>query len=196
LEYRGRGAVVGGITYPKNPPKDQEKYLRWLYGVKRESISAELRSKTPYGSFMSGNFAIRKVDFDLVRFDNTVRGYGHEDTLFGSDLRKKNIPIVHIDNCLLHNGLDSSEVFLSKTKNAVENLAQLVQSGKMDPNIRLYKIYRRLKKWGVVWVFRTYFHIGKKTLLKNLKSANPKLKNLDLYKLGLLSVKLNEGKAI
>jgi len=191
LEYEGRGAVVGGITYAENPPKDQEKYLRWLYGVNRESRSAEFRNKTPYGSFMSGNFAINKVDFDLVRFDETIKGYGHEDTLFGSDLGKKNIPVVHIDNCLLHNGLDSSEVFLSKTKNAVENLAQLVQSGKMDPNIRLYKIYRRLKKWGVAWVFRIYFHFGKKILLNNLKSENPKLQNLDLYKLGLLSTKLN-----
>ena len=100
---------------------------------------------------------------------------------------------MHIDNFLQHNGIDTVEDFLSKTENAIDNLANLIRDNKIGANdIRLYQIWRRIKRCGGDWFLRAFFRFRKKNILMNLKSANPKLKNLDLYKLGLLSVKLNQ----
>ena len=194
LDHYDKGAIVGGITYSARPPEEKQQYLRWYYGISRESNSAGSRKEKPYASFMSGNFAISKEFFEMVQFDEKLDGYGHEDTLFGLELKTKRIPIVHIDNFLLHNGIDTAEDFLNKTENAVNNLARLIMDNKIGNNdVRLYQIWRRVKMWGGDWLLRTFFHIRKKSIVENLKSNNPTLKNLDLYKLGLLSVKLNEG---
>ena len=48
---------------------------------------------------------ISKTCFEQISFNEDLQGYGHEDTLFGYELDKKNIQIHHLDNPVL-NGLD------------------------------------------------------------------------------------------
>jgi len=194
LDYFDKGVIVGGITYSADPPESRHKYLRWLYGVRRESNSAASRKSNPHASFMSGNFAISKDHFQMIGFDEEINGYGHEDTLFGLELKRNGVPVYHIDNFLVHNGIDTAEEFMLKTDNAVANLAKLIWDKKIVPNeIRLYQTWRKINRWGGSWLLRAFFHFRKKDLIKNLMSDNPKLRYLDLYKLGLLSVMLNKG---
>jgi len=77
--------VCGGRSYHKNRPAENELYLRWLYGVKRESSNGETRNLKPNNSFMTNNFIISSELFQKVRFDESINKYGHEDTLFGID---------------------------------------------------------------------------------------------------------------
>ncbi|MBK9012976.1 MAG: hypothetical protein IPM82_02230 [Saprospiraceae bacterium] len=65
---------------------------------------------------MTNNFLIPRQLFLEIQFDETLRQYGHEDTLFGMELARRQVPIVHIDNPLEHIGLEPVDVFLRKTE--------------------------------------------------------------------------------
>jgi hypothetical protein len=51
--------------------------------------------------------------------------HGYEDYSFISTLKLRNIAIEHIENPLFHLNLETSEVFLSKTKIAIQTLLSL-----------------------------------------------------------------------
>ena len=80
--------------------------------------------------------------------------YGHEDTLFGLELKYRNIDIMHIDNPAYHMGIDSGEDFMEKTTTAVDSLAKLIRAGKIDEDITLFRVYRVLQKSGIHMILR------------------------------------------
>ena len=139
-------------------------------------------------------FFVKKEVFNLISFDETIRGYGHEDTLFGKELRLRNIPIKHIQNSLQHIGLEDASVFIDKTKRSIENLATLVNADKLDSDVRLVRVYNTLRRLFLTGIMRSLFDQHQTKWLTNLKSANPDLRRLDLYKLGYL-IKCLKGTA-
>ncbi|MDR2086575.1 MAG: glycosyltransferase [Dysgonamonadaceae bacterium] len=180
----------GGRLYEEKWPHDT-KYLRWKYGVKRESIPAEEREKEPNLSFMTCNFLIDKALLEKIPFDETVQGYGHEDTLFGIQLLYLGIRIQHIDNPLIHLGLEDAAVFIAKTENAVANLRRIdaiLQEKCPEPvnHSLLIRTEQRLKKWGLLPLTAAIFTVFKPLLKRNLLSKKPSLFLFDLYKLGTL----------
>lgn len=141
--------LCGGIVYPRPVRrKDEPRHLRWRYGIAREEILAEVRNKNPWQSFMTGNFMIKKETLLHCQFDETVQGYGHEDTLFGKSLQSVGAMILHVQNPAVHLGIDSDPVFLDKTKNGIRNLAQLYKEGKLvAEDVRLLYVAVNPKKW-------------------------------------------------
>lgn len=119
-----RFVINGGIGYRDETPAP-EKCLRWIYGCKREQLPAETRNKNPYRIFTPFNLLLTRTIFNYIQFDESVKSYGNEDTILGTELKKQNIQIYHIDNTLYHDGLDTNEIFLQKTETAVENLWKL-----------------------------------------------------------------------
>ena len=184
--------IVGGVSYTAKPPVENSKILHWKYGSNRESQSVKERVKHPYTSFMSGNFFVKKEVLNLICFDETIKGYGHEDTLFGIELKNKRVAISHINNSLQHLGLEDANVFLEKSKNAILNLAILIKSGKVDETVKIYRYYKSLKKFFLLPLFTAFYLLNKNRWLENLCSAKPNIRYFDLFKLGLLSEKLSE----
>jgi glycosyltransferase involved in cell wall biosynthesis len=178
--------IYGGRCYEKNAPANNKEYFRWWYGVQRETISVENRKKQPYNSFMTNNFLIPKSIFMEIKLDETLKGYGHEDTLFGLELKQKNIPIIHIDNPLCHIGLECFEDYLTKTEEGISNLKLLIDSKKVDESVKLYRFYLLLKKFGVASKVLNYFSKNKQEILQKLQENEPNLRWFDLYKLGYL----------
>lgn len=177
--------LYGGRTYLPKLPSDPQYLLHWHYGRQREQQDFLERQKNPYHSFMTNNFLIPKSIFSSITFDESLRNYGHEDTLFGMELAKKNIEIQHLNNPLLHLGLESAAVFLSKTKMAVYNLAQLQQQGKRVET-RLSQTYSQLARWKLLLVVGWGLKLLRPFIVKHLQ--RPKmvdLRLLDLYKLDL-----------
>ncbi len=177
------GLLYGGRVYQESPPAEVDYRLHWLFGRHREQIPASERSKRPYDSFMTNNFVIPHAIFQDIRFDERLTQYGHEDTLFGMELERRQIPILHLENALEHVGLESAETFLAKTDQAIQNLKFLRESG-VGIRTKLLKAtdqLQRLKAAKVVkYSLRPFFPLIRKSLL----SANPKIRNLDVYKLG------------
>lgn len=146
---KGRQVVCGGRLYP-DKPANKEFLLRWKYGIARECVPAVERMKKPFDSFLSNNFLIRKDLFEKGRFDERIRNYGHEDTLFGYYLRKNGAVVTHIDNPLIHKYSENTGNFFQKTREAVQNLyfihSQIIPGNDFDQTVKLLRIFVVLRK--------------------------------------------------
>lgn len=182
--------ICGGSIYPKEK-KSKEYALRWKNGNVRETIPASSRLKAPYSSFMTSNVLIKKTVFDTVTFDNTILTYGHEDTLFGYELKKQGIPIYHIDNAVLNDDLDSNSEFIQKTEEALKNLAIITKNLDFDPDfiasIRLLQVYTKVNSLGVLPIINFLFNLFKNPIRHTLSAGYVSLYLFDFYKLGYLS---------
>lgn len=184
--YQDGSVVYGGRTYDKSPPESTF-YFRWKYGLEREIISADIRIQNPYRSFMTNNFLIDRLVFNQIGLDEGLKGYGHEDTLLGIELEKKEIPIIHIDNPAAHIGLESKEDFLNKTKEGLKNLLLLFEQSKLkSKDVRILKYYTYFRIFPVKQIFLKYYSLRKRSIEKNLSSKEVEMKNFDLYKLNYL----------
>jgi hypothetical protein len=126
LEYLPQNRVIcGGVLYHESPPGDPDKILRWKYGRRKDQLKASERNKNPYTHFITFNVLIDKSIFSKIRFYEELKQYGHEDTLFGYQLKKAGIDVLHIDNGLLHEGLETNRDFITKMKLSIENLSKL-----------------------------------------------------------------------
>jgi len=173
---------MGGRIYDRHPPDDNRLFLHWKYGTQRESKPAAVRALTPFHHFMTNNFLLPKSVFFSVPLDEAVQGYGHEDTLWAFSLQKHKISIRHLENPVVHLGLESNKVFLEKSRAAVRNLALITDDNK-EISTRLQTAYHRLKKLKLIVLFRFFICPFARFFEKNLLSSSPKLIFLDLLKL-------------
>jgi glycosyltransferase involved in cell wall biosynthesis len=185
-----KNVVYGGRTYTKKEPSDSRYRLHWFYGIRREQVPVKVRSNDPNKSFMTNNFMISREAINKVRFNEKIRGYGHEDTLFGYDLLKCDITVTHIDNPVTHIGLEPSEEFLRKTREGIKNLKRIMKINgnekKLVRDITILAYYKKFKKLGLDGIVRYLYSIFEVRLRKNLTSNHPNLFLFDLYKLGYL----------
>jgi GT2 family glycosyltransferase len=124
-KIEGAQVICGGIKYTDSPPGDPDKLLRWKYGRWREQPKATERNKRPYSDFSTFNVLMAKSVFSKIRFYEELKQYGHEDTLLGFQLKNAGIKILHIDNNLLHEGIESNSEYLEKVRLGIENLSML-----------------------------------------------------------------------
>ncbi len=121
LESEKPNVIVGSSVYANQAPALSRR-LRWKYGSQRESQSYQERKSNSRTSFKTNNFVISKTCFEQISFNEDLQGYGHEDTLFGYELDKKNIQIHHLDNPVLNGLLDTNDEFIKKTEEGLGNL--------------------------------------------------------------------------
>lgn len=174
--------VIGGTAYDPNE-KHPNFSLRLKYGRNRESRTAAVRNKSNFSTF---NFLISKSIFDEVRFDESIRGYGHEDMLFGHELHQRGYEFIQIENPLIHKGLDDNLTFLNKTKEATLNLFLLFQTGHYPFLLDESKLLRRylwMKKLGLTPIFSLIWKFSNNMLTSQLCSESPSLFIYDIYKL-------------
>ncbi|MBL4653048.1 MAG: glycosyltransferase [Flavobacteriales bacterium] len=184
--------IYGGRSYESFPPSDPNLYLRWFYGIKREVKLATERTTEPYRNFMTNNFVIDKAIVLKIPFDESLDGYGYEDILFAQQLKKSNISIHHIDNSLVHVGLENTSEFLKRTANGMKNLAQIIRHNQVDEDIKIYRVYKKINRTKSKWIIKLIYALLKKYIRNNLKSNTPNLLYFDLFKLQHL---MNEMKS-
>jgi glycosyltransferase involved in cell wall biosynthesis len=181
--------VYGGRLYAPQP-EQKAWFFRWKYGVARECASASERSIYPNRSFITFNFLIAKSLLRRVRFDETLKGYGHEDTLFGYELSRLGIVVQHIENAVWHIGLEDSVSFIAKTENGIKNLLHLQKKLHYPPqlaeDIKLLGYFEKMKRWHLVFIIQKIFPLVQPFLRRNLHSENPNLRLFDVYKLGYI----------
>lgn len=194
LEYAAHfdcyDVIYGGRVYQPTVPSDQQFLLHWYCGKAREEIAMIERSRYPFKTFMTNNFLVRKSVYNQVKMDESISGYGHEDTFFAIQLRQNGFSIKHIDNPLMHIGLESTSVFLQKSENGVRNLALLFQKGKVDDSIKLIRVFQMTRKSGLIFLIKQFYAIQKDRIMKNLFSSRPNLLYFDLWKLVTLASSL------
>jgi glycosyltransferase involved in cell wall biosynthesis len=190
LPYLNTARVIcGGTLYGGGKPSDPDKMLRWSYGKKREQRKASDRNKNPYSSFSTFNFIIEKSIFSKIRFNEELVQYGHEDTLLGYQLKKANIDILHIDNGLVHEGLETNREFLNKTRLGIENLSKLfdkvTDKKSFSASVRLLKAYDKLYKLRMTNILsRLYLKYGDRMEIA-LDSSKGSLLLFSFYKISM-----------
>jgi glycosyltransferase involved in cell wall biosynthesis len=187
LQNADSEVIYGGTKYSEKEI-EPEKKLHYKYGKKREALITQERQSKPYLSFRTNNFVIKKYIFKQVFFDERIKKYGHEDTLFAYELAQKGIKIKHIENPVEHLGLENNTRFIEKVKESVESLNELAKEPKIKQErffaeIRLLKYFFNLKKYYLCWLVNLCYKLFNKPIEKNLKSYKPKLFFLDLFKL-------------
>ncbi|BCY28721.1 glycosyltransferase family 2 protein [Flavobacterium okayamense] len=176
--------VYGGRIHPEKPFSPKQT-LRWKYGKFMEDQSIEQRNKSPYRSFLFNNTLIRKEIFNQVKFDNSFKKYGHDDTLFSFELKKINARLKHIENPVIHDDIDSNIVFYNKTKHSLENLFFLYTTNKIDTNhSKMITLFEKLKLYYLVKPISLIYSVLNPIIEKNLTGNNPKLFWFNVFRLG------------
>jgi glycosyltransferase involved in cell wall biosynthesis len=181
--------ICGGILYHESAPGDPDKILRWKYGKWREQKSAAERNKHPHAGFSTFNVLIERSVFSKIRFNEELKQYGHEDTLLGYQLKKAGIDILHIDNGLMHEGLESNKDFLNKTKLGIENLSKLfdkvTDKKSFSETVLILRIYNKLKFFGLTRILAAIYIRYRDRMEIKLDSSDISLWLFAFYKMSM-----------
>jgi glycosyltransferase involved in cell wall biosynthesis len=174
---------VGGTSYEAAPPPDPALRLRWHYGRAREMRPAAVRQRDAGGQLAINNALLQRALLARFPLNEHLSGYGHEDTHFGLALARAAVVVQHIDNPVLHNGLESAPIFLEKSRQAVRNLAQVLRTDGLGTATRLVRAATYLRRCGLGQAARVGLGACEPALRRNLLSAQPSLWALDALKL-------------
>ena len=181
--------VCGGIEVRKEDALNNNK-LRYKYEqAATKSRALEYRKNHPYEKFSTFNLLIRRSVFESIKFDSRCYQYGYEDTILGIDLMRLNIEVLHINNPLIHTGIDSNKSFLSKTHQALQVLKGLDVF--YQEHLRLSRVALRLKRYHLLPLMKLWHEIFGKLEYKSLLTC-PSVNMFYLYKLGYFSCLLSK----
>lgn len=178
--------IVGGIATPASAEPGCE--LRHRYEQAAERIrTLEVRRAKPAAAFSTFNVMIGRNVFEHLHFDERCTEYGYEDALFGIEAERRGYSIDHIDNPLLHLGINSNEAFLSNSETALRTLRHL--GPPMTTRSRIGRAAAHftstaLKRKTILPVFLFLYKMSRPLVRRNLLSARPSLRLFAFYKLG------------
>jgi len=172
------GSIITSKAYLRTANKLRFKYEMAANRIRKQKFM----NAHPYNYFTTFNVLLKKNIFDQIQFNEEIRSYGYEDTLFGLDLKNHCITIKYIENPLIHTGIDDNETFLLKTETALQNIANLSPS--YEQIIKVSRIYNKLKSCGLASVVKVWHHIFGTIERKQLCSKYPSLILFMIYKLG------------
>lgn len=176
---------IGGTAY--DPEVNQPEYsLRLKYGREKEAKVNQKSFAAGPVNFATFNFLISKSVFEKVKFDESIKGYGHEDTLFGHQLHEAGYSFQFVNNPIIHAGLDRNEVYIQKIEQATENLLKLYHTGRypfLKDESKLLSSYLKMKELKLDGVLALKYRWMKKWIVKQLFSNRPSLLLFDIYKL-------------
>ncbi len=173
--------IVGGLYHPQKNDNPQRS-LRFKYEKEADKVrGAAFRNQNPYSKFSAFNCMVRRSVFLCILFDEQCRYYGYEDALFGVELKHRGISVLHIDNPLMHTGIDTNQAFLEKTDTALHTLYDL--GGKMRGGSAILQVYDKFSRHHLSWLLRGCHTLCGWLMRRNLLSAHPSLSVFSLYKL-------------
>lgn len=189
--------VFGGTSY--DPRLDDQQYhLRYLVGTATESFSADQRTADPYCKLKVNNMMIRRPLFERIKFDPRITSYGYEDVLFAYRLEAARIPVLHVDNPIIHGTLESNTEYLRMAIEAVETLADIYgfmwEDQRFCHSVPLLKTYNKVRRWKMLGVTYRLFKLFKTPMESHFASGKAiSLRQFEFYRLGILIHKLNHS---
>jgi glycosyltransferase involved in cell wall biosynthesis len=186
-----QSVLSGGKTFSSSAP-NQENILRWKYGRRREMQ----KNNESANRFFSNNFFLNKAILNQVRFNEDLKGYGHEDTQFEIDLFAREYSICVINNPTKSVELDTNSVFLEKSIQAAKNFAQIYSLWrKKRPNItpapyKMWRTYESVKPFKKA--IQIILNILSPIFQKLIKWNSHSLLLLDVIKLQAFMIAINK----
>ena len=181
--------IIGGILHPSEVMPGRELRIVYEQSFEKER-SVDWRQHHPYARFSVFNLMARKQVITQFCFDIRCEEYGYEDFFLGVALEEAGVTVCHIDNPLLHTGIDTSEDFLRKAETAVRTLSRLPQH--LRRKTGLEKHASRFSRLCLSGLFVGAVQPLLPLIRKQLLSKNPSVKLLQLYKM-FLYLKCNKA---
>jgi len=179
--------LYGGYKYKHTIAERQGKELRYYYGKYIEEATLNELDEVIEMPFLGGNFFVESRVFNTIKFDETITKYGYEDLLFHMDFQSlsENPKDIAIHNPVTIKQIDKNEEYLLKTRQAMENLAELYANNRIiiENHLRILMAHQQLKNKGLIGVFRKTAPRFLPLLIYNLTSSKPNLKLFQFYKL-------------
>lgn len=174
--------VCGALRNPEGPPPAGHELRHRYEQAAERRRKAGFRNTRPYTAFTTFNVMFRRDVFSRIRFDERCNEYGYEDALMGLTLEQNKISVLHTDNALIHDGIDSNESFLAKTEASLRTLSRL--KGCMQKKAGTSKAVAFLQRLHLCKLAAGLFHISHGLLYRQLSGRKPSLFLFKLYKIG------------
>lgn len=156
--------------------------LRYFYGKAREEQPADMRNDNPYAFVFSGNFLVDKECFLALQIPD-INVYGM-DIYVAYLLQKNKCNVQHINNEIIHLGIEANELFLKK---ALVSVAYRKENWLHIPEIvevnKLLKCYKKLNVPFVNGLCKIVFLVTNQPLKRLFLKPKPYLWAFDLYRL-------------
>jgi hypothetical protein len=148
----------------------------------------------PYQVIISANFLIKKIVFNEINSKINRKSYGL-DNYFAALLKQNEMKVLHINNEVLHFGLENSQTYLNKVEECIVTLLWLYNDKKMiKHNNKLLSVFIKVKRFKLNYLMSFLYHIFNSSIKKNLLSSTPNLFLLQLYKILYISrIDLNKN---
>ncbi len=182
--------VFGGVSYTAEKPEKSMR-LRWVYGKEREAKTAHRRQKNPH-FIISQNLMIDRVVFLKVN-NPEIKRYGW-DNVFSFELMHRGIEVAHIDNPVIHLGLEPCKTYLDKVDQAMNTLVWAERRGMISKDFTsIQKFYNRLNSLNLAGLLRQFIRPCLPLMRRQLASDYPSVRMLDLYKFYYFSFYKNKA---
>lgn len=174
--------VFGGFAYSQTQP-DPDRLLRWKYGRRYEAKVAAIRNANPYKITIAANVLFKRQAY--LKLDLAAMGNRYAmDYYFGGLLKANNSQVVHIDNNVMHLGLESNRNYVEKKERAVETLLMLHESQMIETHSNdLLSTFIKIRKLRATGFFAWLYRVFKQPLRHNLAGNRPFVLNLQIYKI-------------
>ena len=157
--------------------------LRYAYEKACEpQHRADERRKRPFMHFHTCNFVVRRDVMLAHPFDERFRHYGYEDVLWGKQLARDGIGVVHLDNPVGFCVFESNERFMDKTEEALRTL-HLFRND-LSGYSKLITFVEGIHLPPVRWAISLWHRLFGPLERRNLCGKHPSLRLFTLYKLG------------
>lgn len=171
----------GGYCYTYKSVNESNS-LRYFYGKAREEQLADLRNLNPFAFVFSGNFLVDKECFLALKIPD-INVYGM-DIYVAYLLQKNKCNVQHINNEIIHLGIEANQLFLKK---ALVSVAYRKENWLHIPEIvevnKLLKCYKKLNIPFVNRFMKVAFLVTNQPLKSLFLKPKPYLWAFDLYRL-------------
>ena len=187
--------IYGGYDIPQPLSDDLRHNLRALYEQRfLQHGQAAHRQQTPYRNLHTANLLIPKNVHDRLPFDEQFRQYGYEDVVYGKQLEKENIPVLHVDNPVFFHTFEPNFTFIEKTEQAIAGLCQ--HKEQLNGYSRLLDTYGWLKRRHLLWAVKGLHKMTGRLQRRLLTGSHPNVTVFQWYKLGLYTTSVKQNKHI
>lgn len=174
--------VCGGVrNVPRLPRQGHELRFRYEQSAEKKRTVA-FRNRNPYLYFTTFNVMLSRSVAERLQFDERCTEYGYEDALYGLLLRQQGISIHHIDNPLVHLGIECNADFLCKTEAALRTLSRLGEP--LQSAAGASRVVRKLERFKLRRSAASLFAWMRPSLQRQLTGPSPSLFLFKMYKVG------------
>lgn len=183
IKQDGSDVICGGLRIEGDETKLLHNLRFLIEKAHEDKRTVKKRNNNRYSHFATCNFMVRRDIMLRIPFDERFHKYGYEDVLWGKQIKKENINIIHIDNPIVFNDFETNEQFISKTDDGIRTLFTF--KNELRGYSSIISTADKLKKLRISKLAAKTLRPFIKAMRRNLSGNNPIPQLFNIYKLSV-----------